>query len=153
MNLMNYACLECGIKLTDDTVCYSNLTRCKTCSLVCGGNCSWGYKPRRPASKEQIRVKNRIKNKKSWENNQEKLKSYYRQWYENNGRNRKRNAAQSRAHYLVSKAIKSKELFRPKNCCDCNKSGKIEAHHNDYNKPLDVSWLCRPCHRWLHPGH
>jgi hypothetical protein len=27
---------------------------------------------------------------------------------------------------------------------------KVEAHHNDYTKPLDIIWLCSECHQWLH---
>lgn len=29
--------------------------------------------------------------------------------------------------------------------CPCG-STKAHAHHPDYAKPLDVVWLCRPCH-------
>lgn len=33
--------------------------------------------------------------------------------------------------------------------CKCG-SQKVEAHHNDYSKPLEVVWLCRKCHADLH---
>lgn len=32
------------------------------------------------------------------------------------------------------------------NCIKCNSTEKVEAHHHDYTKPLDVIWLCRICH-------
>jgi len=36
-----------------------------------------------------------------------------------------------------------------KPCIHCGES-KAEMHHPDYNKPLDIVWLCRPCHLALH---
>jgi len=37
----------------------------------------------------------------------------------------------------------------------CEKCGdhKSEKHHNDYNKPLEVTWLCRKCHLSFHRVH
>lgn len=34
----------------------------------------------------------------------------------------------------------------------CEKCGaeKTEMHHEDYSKPLEVIWLCRPCHLEVH---
>jgi hypothetical protein len=36
------------------------------------------------------------------------------------------------------------------NCKICNTNVNVEAHHEDYTKPLDIIWLCRKHHRELH---
>jgi hypothetical protein len=52
------------------------------------------------------------------------------------------------AHSAVSSAIKSGKLVRmPCERCGCEKS---VAHHEDYDLPLDVNWLCQPCHKQRH---
>ncbi len=56
-----------------------------------------------------------------------------------------------KAHNLVDRAVKNGKLIKPKICEACNKPGRqIEGHHNDYSKPLDVTWLCSACHKQLH---
>ena len=48
-------------------------------------------------------------------------------------------------------AIKSGRLIRPATCSQCGgTTPQIEAHHTDYSKPLDVTWLCTYCHFQAH---
>ena len=46
--------------------------------------------------------------------------------------------------------LRAGNVTRPAACEECGATGrKIEAAHRDYSRPLDVRWLCRPCHvRW-----
>ena len=56
---------------------------------------------------------------------------------------------QTNAYRVVEAAIKAGILVKPDACsiCGCNKDEhRIEAHHYDYTKPLDVIWLCSSCH-------
>jgi len=60
------------------------------------------------------------------------------------------NKLKNRAHRLVYKAIKRGTLNPNSVCKKCDLKCKTEAHHADYNKPLEVSWLCGKCHRTFH---
>lgn len=59
------------------------------------------------------------------------------------------------AYRKVRAAITSGALVRPAVCerCSCmpglasDGRAKIQAHHADYSKPLDVEWICAKCHR------
>lgn len=57
---------------------------------------------------------------------------------------------QPRAAVKVQKALANKSLSRPNLCSNCGMVCVPEAHHDDYDKPLDVIWLCRKCHKKLH---
>lgn len=65
------------------------------------------------------------------------------------GRWEAQNAHKRRAHVLVHRALASGELVvRP--CDRCGYGVGLQAHHEDYAKPLDVTWLCPPCHGLRH---
>ena len=57
-------------------------------------------------------------------------------------------AKRRKCRNATNKAIQRKELIR-KPCEDCG-SLNSEAHHDDYDKPLDVRWLCFEHHRAFH---
>lgn len=64
---------------------------------------------------------------------------------------RANNRRKLRAHNAVNKAIASGNLKPWEGCAiqDCIDT-KIEAHHPDYDRPLDVVWLCGTHHKMLH---
>lgn len=58
--------------------------------------------------------------------------------------------AKQRAYRLTRDAIAAGFLVRPAQCQQCQRVAKIQAHHEDYDKPLDVMWLCQRCHSGRH---
>ncbi len=62
--------------------------------------------------------------------------------------------AYCKSHSIVHYAIKKGLLVRPDNCSECGSAAKkIEGHHENYHKPLEVIWLCKVCHRNKHRIH
>lgn len=56
-----------------------------------------------------------------------------------------------RANTAVNNAVRDGRLFKWPACavpdCDCT---RVVAHHADYDRPLDVVWLCQPHHKQAH---
>lgn len=52
------------------------------------------------------------------------------------------------AHKAVERAMERGEMI-PSPCEQCGDE-KSQAHHHDYSKPLDVTWLCYSCHMAHH---
>jgi hypothetical protein len=54
------------------------------------------------------------------------------------------------AQSLLAYHVKTGNIIKPTACQECGKTNcKIEGSHHDYDRPLDVRWLCIPCHRKL----
>jgi len=90
------------------------------------------------------------------ENHKKKDKKYYNLHKEAIIKKRKqyasKNKAKVKAALMVNYEIRKGRIKRPSECSNCNKPCKPDAHHDDYNKPLEVSWLCRRCHLIHHHG-
>ncbi len=53
------------------------------------------------------------------------------------------------ARTLVKCALKRGDIKRGA-CVTCGSTIKVCAHHRDYDKPLDIVWLCYSCHNKIH---
>ncbi len=63
-------------------------------------------------------------------------------------RYRNDNPVKTAARAAVNRSVRSGAL--KKKPCEVCGAAKVDAHHDDYTKPLDVRWLCRKHHLELH---
>jgi len=55
-----------------------------------------------------------------------------------------------RARGLLGVAVRRGKIVKPVICDTCGGGGRIEGHHEDYDRPLEPTWLCRKCHEIVH---
>ena len=58
-----------------------------------------------------------------------------------------RNPEKKRASTTLSNAVRDGKIFRAYKCAICGSTKNIEAHHEDYTKPLEIVELCKK-HHW-----
>ena len=61
-----------------------------------------------------------------------------------------RNPEKKKAQQYVLWALRLGVISKPNQCEDCRKDKKLEGHHSDYSKYLEVIWLCKLCHAKRH---
>jgi hypothetical protein len=92
--------------------------------------------------------------------NPEQKKRQHKRYYEKHKdkinakiaeRNRKY-PKRAKAISIVRSALMKGTLVRPSQCSKCDNKKNIQAHHEDYSKPLEIIWLCASCHAGLHWG-
>lgn len=107
--------------------------------------------------------------------NRTERREYYKQYYEENKeketariaryqkseagkRTTKKSNENMRARYPEKYQARKEVLMASrkgilvKQPCEICKDKKTQAHHTDYSKPLDVTWLCSKCHKDVHAG-
>ena len=67
-------------------------------------------------------------------------------------RKRREKTGYGKVHEALERAVKKGICSKSNMCQICSATTKLEAHHFDYSKPLEVIWLCQPCHRQYHIG-
>lgn len=55
-----------------------------------------------------------------------------------------------KAREILNHAIRDGKIYGPLPCAVCHSTHDIQAHHENYDEPLKVKWLCFKHHRQLH---
>lgn len=86
------------------------------------------------------------------EQRKETNKRYYRNHKDSESARQKKYIKNNREKYRAHRAVQSavlKGVLDRQPCSVCGEA-KAEAHHDNYNKPLEVRWLCHKCHMLWH---
>jgi hypothetical protein len=132
-------CFKCGMEKPLDAfyahaqMADGHLNKCKDCTKV-------DVRRHRIENPERVREYDR---ERSQLPHRRAARSQYHQQFE------ERHPDKRAAHVAVGNALRCGKL-KKQPCVFCGAVGEVEAHHRDYSKPLDVTWLCRPCHRRFH---
>ncbi|MEC0276924.1 hypothetical protein [Peribacillus frigoritolerans] len=68
------------------------------------------------------------------------------QRYRDTAEGKMKDSARSMVHF----ALLAGKIEKPEQCTQCGEKVPLEAHHEDYSKPLEVLWFCKLCHEKLH---
>lgn len=98
------------------------------------------YQKNKETIKEKRREYNKQYQKQLLIDNPEKYYKYINEKVKNWRLN---NPIKSKAHKVVFVELRAGRL--KKGICFCGNE-KVEAHHEDYTKPLDIIWLCKKHH-------
>ncbi len=132
-----------GIKMAICRVCGTaykpNIGQIMKYDWLCG-SCKYAYNKR---TQDQVKQKDRINNWRKSDIGKANTRKRSEE-YRNNPANRKA----IRAHEIVKLEILMGRL-KKQPCEEC-KNPVAEAHHEDYDKPLKIIWLCRTHHQRLH---
>lgn len=133
-------------------------TKCKECAKAYTRKYNAEHNDERKAYKKKYYAENReridAEHHKWIDENRDKHNEYTRNWqrrnkemvYEYTKQYRKNNPDKYKATSRINHLVEKGKLTKPIACEVCGTVGRVEAHHADYSKPLDVMWVCKKCH-------
>ena len=132
-------CFKCGVEKPLDKfylhpqMSDGRLNKCKECT------------------KSDGRLNNRKAHRKRSKYERERFKepARKRMLLEYQRHRRRVHPERARAHGSVWRALKSGKITRGP-CEVCGTEVRVQAHHDDYSRELDVRWLCFVHHREVH---
>lgn len=117
---------------------------CKSCIKVYRENNALKIKE---YEKNRSDLPHRIKARKEYvssERGKEVIKSLTK-------KHRNKNPVKYKARTALNNAIRDGRVMKLDYCENCGQTEKrVLGHHNDYSKPLEVTWLCDKCHIQWH---
>lgn len=143
-------CRECGAK-SDSSRFYPNIT---THCAVCWAK---SVKAKRDANLDEYRAKDRARSDQPQRVEArreyqltitaERKSKYIR-------KNWAKYPEKRAANVLLGNGVARGIINKPSNCeicnAECSTPKSLHAHHEDYSKPFDVTWMCRTCHGMKH---
>lgn len=109
-------------------------SRCKVCATKVAHQKRW-------ADVKDARAKDRMK--RPTERERDARRRYSKAY-------KKKHPERIRAASKLHRLKQSGRIEAPASCqaCGCVES-VLDMHHVDYDRPLDVMWVCKPCHKVL----
>ncbi len=65
-------------------------------------------------------------------------------------RRRREYPEKQRGKNALYAALRNGSIIRPDKCSSCSTECRPHGHHEDYDRPLDITWLCHGCHMARH---
>lgn len=108
-------------------------SRCKSCDKIVKNK--WSSE-----NKAEIREQKRDYRERTREERNIQSKNYYR----------KADPKKIKARSILGYHVRYGKIIKPELCEGCMEKQELHGHHIDYDKPLDVKWLCITCHAKEH---
>jgi len=144
-----YQCKSCERDLGANDFYVSNQARCKECvkervRANRGDKSDYYREYDKKRYQDDPRVKARHARYRTSDAGKAAFARARAKWQANNPEKRA-------AHVKFGNAIRDGKVAQESQCRLCGVDGEpLDAHHFDYSKPLDVTWLCKICHMGFH---